>query len=170
MSRVHYLAIPLALALFTACGGVRAQSTNFSMTGEIQAPTCSWRTENVDRTVALDPISLMSLSPGKPAGLTRFSITVDGCSPGMSSAIFIFTGNADARDTLRLVNTGTASGVALELESGDGANIRPTGGFRTVPVVANSATLDLQVGYWYVGPIISSGTVTGQTVVTMLYN
>lgn len=173
MSRAFAFSSLFAVALLIASGGVCAQSSQFNLTGEITPPTCSWSTGDLDRAVTLDPISLMALTPGKVSGLKAFDISIERCDPGVTSATFIFSGIADANDVRRFRNAGTAAGVAVELQASDGTTITPGGStnFRVVPVVANGATLNLQVGYWLLGgTVASSGTVSATAMVTMLYN
>lgn len=173
MKRLHLPLLLAALALCAAHGGVRAQSAQLNMTGEITLGTCDWAVGDGNRTVALDPISANALPANGATGFKSFRLTLTNCTPILSSATFIFAGTPDPADALRFQNTGDATGVAIELESMDGQTIGADGtnNARSAPIVEGQTSLVLQAGYWRLGgQALSTGRVAAVTTVTMNYN
>jgi len=165
----------LSLAAFALCGGgssAAVAQSNVSVTGRLTAGTCQWGVGGSDPLVLLDPINVSQLKRGQVAGLKTFSLSLINCSPGLVSATFSFGGISDATDTLRYRNQGTATGVAIELQSSDGKTIGAdaTDYQRTATVTGNEVTLPLQVGYWQVGARATSGTVIGGISFMVRYN
>lgn len=162
------------LALTVIGGGAHAQSTTFNVSGTISPSTCQWSVAaDADRIVALDPIQASALPASGATGFKAFSLTLDQCDPGLSSATFSFNGNPDPHDPLRYQNSGTASGVAIELQSADGATIGANGtnSERTRTINAGQTSLPLRAAYWRVsGASLSSGTVASVATVSISYN
>ncbi|WP_130617562.1 fimbrial protein [Dyella amyloliquefaciens] len=173
MKRVTvWIGVLLPFALAFASVNASAQTT-FNMTGTIVNGTCQWTLSGgSDSTVALDPISVSALPAVGATGYKPFQLTVNSCSAGLTQATFAFTGTSDATDLARYKNTGAATGVAVELESADGATIgaNNTNNTRTVPISAGQATLDLRVAYWKLPSVLATtGSVLSSTLVTMSY-
>ncbi|WP_267225495.1 fimbrial protein [Dyella silvae] len=168
--------LPLfALLAFTVIGGgAHAQSTTFNVSGTISPSTCQWSVaSDADRTVALDPIQASALPASGATGFKAFSLTLDQCDPGLSTATFSFSGTPDSRDPLRYKNSGTASGVAVELQSTDGLTIGANGAnsTRTTAISAGTTSLPLRAAYWRVsGASVSAGTVKSVATVSISYN
>lgn len=165
----------LSLAAFALCGGASSAAvaqSNVSVTGRLTAGTCQWGVGGSDHAVALDPINVSQLKQGQVAGLKTFSLSLTNCAVGMVSATFTFSGTSDATDKLRYRNNGTASGVAIELQSSDGKTIGADGtdNQRTATVTSHQVTLPLQAGYWQVGPLASGGTVDSGITFAIQYN
>lgn len=151
---------------------VHAQSVGFEMTGDILPPTCSWAVGDDNRSVQMDAIEMRDLPASGAAGHTPFQLLLEGCSAGVTQVKFAFSGNVDSADPAVYRNIGTAKGMAVALQSSDGRMLRADGSdsARTVPVTANSATLDLQVAYWRLGgQPTSSGTVIAVAQVVLTY-
>ena len=146
--------------------------TNVSVTGRLTAGTCEWGVGGGDQTVTLDTIHLSQLKLGQVAGLKTFSLSLTNCSAGMVSATFTFSGTPDSTDTLRYRNTGSATGVAIELQSSDGKTIGADGtdNRRTAIVTSGQVSLPLQVGYWRVAARATTGTVRSSATFTIAYN
>ena len=165
----------LSLAAFALCGGASSAASaqsNVSVTGRLTAATCQWGVGGGDHAVPLDPINVSQLREGKVVGLKTFSLSLTNCTAGLVSATFTFSGAPDATDKLRYRNTGTAAGIAIELQSSDGKTIGADGtdNQRTAVVTGNQVTLPLQAGYWQVSPVASSGTVDSGITFAIQYN
>lgn len=173
MKRMHRSLLS-GLALIAACGGAQAQTNaNFDLTGEILQGTCEWSVADVDRTVVLDPIGILKLPASGGAGFVSFSLTLENCTPGLSSATFVFGGTPDAVDPLRYQNAGDAAGVAIELQSAEGRTLGANGddSSRTVAIVGSRAVLDLRAGYWRLpGVAVGPGSVLSMAMVTTRYD
>jgi len=165
----------LSLSVLALCGGASsaalAQSA-VSVTGSLTAGTCQWGVGGSDHAVLLDPVNVSQLKQGQVAGLKAFSLSLTNCAVGMVSATFTFSGTSDATDKLRYRNVGTATGVAVELQSSDGRTIGADGtnNQRTANVTGNQVTLPLQAGYWQVAARASGGSVDSGITFTIQYN
>lgn len=167
--------LSLSLAAVVLCAGVSSAAlaqSNVSVTGRLTAGTCQWGVGGSDHAVPLDPINVAQLRQGQVAGLKTFSLALTNCSAGVVSARFTFSGTSDATDKLRYRNTGSAAGVAVELQSADGKTIGADGtdNQRTAIVTGDQVTLPLQAGYWQVGARASSGTVNSAITFAIQYN
>lgn len=151
-----------------------AQSVTFNVTGTVQAGTCDLSAGDVNRVVKLDPIYVGDLPANGAAGTVNFNLIVNNCAPGLSNAIFTFTGTPDASDGLRYQNTGTATGVAIELESAsDSQTIGADGtnNARTVAISGGQAVLGLTASYWRLAGVAANpGSVTAVATVNTSYN
>lgn len=165
----------LLLAAFALCGGASSAAlaqSNVSVTGRLTAGTCQWGVGGSDHAVPLDPINVAQLRQGQVAGPKTFSLSLTNCAAGTVSATFTFLGTSDATDKLRYRNSGSATGVAVELQSSDGRTIGADGtdNQRTATVTGNQVTLPLQAGYWQVGAQASGGTVDSGITFAIQYN
>lgn len=162
--------IIMGIAVLAAHAGTALAQTQFDITGEIDPGTCQWAVGDDDRTIVFDPIDASVLNVHGSGNFQTFSLTLQNCAPGMSSATFTFGGTPDTSDPLRFLNVGSAKGTAVDLESSDGLYIGANGtnNSRTVPVVGNGAVIALRAGYWRVGSV-SAGSVSSVATVTVTY-
>jgi minor fimbrial subunit len=162
--------IILGIVVAAAHAGTAFAQTQFDITGEIDPGTCQWTVGDDNRTVVFDPIDASVLNAQGSGNFQTFSLTLQNCAPGMTSATFVFGGTPDTNDPLRFLNAGSAQGTAVELESADGLNIGANGtnNSRTIPVVDNGAVIALRAGYWRVGPV-AAGSVQSVTTVSVTY-
>jgi type 1 fimbria pilin len=168
MLRKFLTILGIVVAATHACTAVA--QTQFDITGEIDPGTCQWAVGDDNRTVVFDPIDASVLNAQGSGNFQTFSLTLQNCAPGMTSATFVFGGTPDTNDALRFLNAGSAQGTAVELESADGSNIGANGtnNSRTIPVVDNGAVIALRAGYWRVGPV-AAGSVQSVTTVSVTY-
>jgi type 1 fimbria pilin len=163
-----------AIALCGAASSAAMAQSNatVSVTGRIVEASCQWGAGGADRTITLDPVNVGVLKQGQVAGLMSFNLSLTNCASGLAQATFSFAGTPDATDPLRYRNTGTAKGVAIELQSSDGTTIGANGtnSQRTVAINGNQATLALRAGYWQVAAAASGGTVASTATLTVSYN
>ncbi|QRN52839.1 fimbrial protein [Dyella caseinilytica] len=164
------LLLVMGIVVSAAHAGTAVAQTQFDMTGEIDPGTCQWAVGDDDRTIVFDPIDASVLNVYGSGNFQTFNLTLQNCAPGMTGATFVFGGTPDTSDPLRFLNTGSAKGAAVELESADGLNIGANGtnNTRTVPVVNNGAVIALRAGYWRVGSV-SAGSVSSVATVTVVY-
>ena len=162
----------LGAACLLGTAPAHAQSLGFDMTGDILPPTCSWAVGDDNRSVQMDAIDMRDLPISGAAGHTPFQLLLEGCSAGVVQVQFAFSGNPDAADPFVYRNIGTATGMAVALQSTDGRLLRADGSdsTRMVPVTAGSATLELQAAYWRLaGAATSSGTVIAVAQLVLTY-
>lgn len=163
----------LSLAAIALCGGVSSAAlaqSNVSVSGRLTVGTCQWGIDGPDRTVLLDPVYPSQLKQGQIVGVKTFTLTLVNCAPGVTSATFSFSGTPDTTDKQRYRNSGTATGVAIELQSIDGKTIGADGtdDQRVANASGNQVVLPLQAGYWQVGSHATTGDV--QTAITFTIN
>lgn len=163
-------------SLFAAAGRVSADTVTFTVTGQIVSGTCELSAGDQNRTVTLAPIGTSDMpASGKAAkGAASFTLTVENCAAGLSTATFTFAGTPDPNDNMRYQNTGNATGVAVELEStSDGQTIGANGtnSSRTAPISGSQASLDLTAYYWRIPSVaLAAGAVRSIATVTASYN
>lgn len=167
------LSVIVFCVLVTVGDTAQAVDLTIHFTGKFIEPTCQWVAGDDNRTVTLDPIDVSQLQKPGAANIKTFSIGLTSCTTGLSMATFTFSGTPDPTDNLRYQNTGTASGVAIELQSSDGQTIGANGtnNSRTAPIAGGNATLNLQAGYWRLATgTLAPGKVTSVATVTATYN
>jgi type 1 fimbria pilin len=166
MHMLRKLLIIMGMVVVAAHAGTAVAQTQFDIDGEIDPGTCQWAVGDDDRTIVFDSIDASVLNAQGSGNFQTFSLTLQNCAPGLTSATFVFSGTPDANDPLRFLNTGSAQGTAVELESADGSNIGANGtnNSRTIPVVNNGAVIALRAGYWRVGAVTAGGVDSVATV------
>lgn len=173
MSLRTYAAALLCCIPMVLCGQAHASDLTIHFNGKFIEPTCEWAAGDENRAVKFDDINVSQLQRPGLAGVKVFSIGLVNCASGLSLANFTFSGTPDPADNLRYQNTGTATGVAVELESADGQTIGANGtnNARQSPIAGGNASLNLQAGYWRLGTgALSSGTVSATATVVATYN
>lgn len=151
----------------------RRSAVGIVQTGTIQAASCDWAVGDADRTIELNSVYQGSVPASGGIGFKAFTLTLQSCSAGTTAATFTFAGTSVTSDPLRYLNTGDATGVALELQSSDQRTIGANGtqNARTVSVVGGNAALPLQVGYWRLtGQAVTPGAVSAVATITLGYN
>jgi type 1 fimbria pilin len=162
--------ITMGIAVAAANAGTAVAQTQFDITGEIDPGTCQWAVGDDDRTIILDTIDASVLNVHGSGNFKAFNLILRQCTPGMSGVTFTFAGTPDTNDPLRFLNTGSAKGTAIELESADGLNIGADGtnNSRAVSVKGSDAVMALRAGYWRVGAV-AAGSVSSIATVTVTY-
>jgi type 1 fimbria pilin len=161
------------IAVLSAHAGTADAQTQFDISGTIEPGTCEWVIGDDDRKVLFDPIDVTAFPAAGGVGFQAFALQLRNCTPSLTRATFVFSGTSDANDAVRFANSGTAGGVAVELQASDGSTIAADGSHssRTVPVTSGNAAIQLRAGYWRVGARpLSSGTVSSVALVSVSYN
>lgn len=173
--RIRYSAfIPLLAFAVLLPIPASAQDLTIRFQGRFLESTCSLAVGDDNRTITLDTAYSGDLPANGAHGFKDFSLTVENCTPDLARATFTFAGMPDADDPLRFRSSGSASGVAIELQSAaDGRTIgaNGTGAARTVGIVGARAALDLRAAYWRVGVRpLTTGTVSAVATVVVTYD
>ncbi|BDU18633.1 fimbrial protein [Dyella sp. GSA-30] len=161
------------IAVLAAHAGTACAQAQFDIHGTIEPGTCEWVVGDDDKKVLFDPINVTAFPAAGGAGFKTFALGLRNCTAGLTRARFVFSGASDANDAIRFANSGTAAGVAVELQAADGSTIAADGSnsSRTVPVTAGSAVIQLRAGYWRIGTRpLTSGTVSSVALVSVSYN
>lgn len=117
-----------------------ADTVYLKFTGNIKAATCNLSTgNNVDVDLTTIPLDTF-YSGTKASDWKSFTIELKDCSSFINSVKLTFTGTADSADIASLYkNSGTATNIAIQLQSGDGAT--PLGNTKILTVPTNGQPL-----------------------------
>lgn len=168
------------LALLIAAGPTLAMAANeIRFEGLVTASTCDVAVNGSATPVVLLPtvsVSNVNANPTTGFGETSFNIAVTNCPATGLEVKTIFTGNAvDANGNLG--NTGTATGVALQIDhatNGGGIDLRSTWTSATNQGIqlasgATSGNKDYYVRYISPGANAIAGTVRGSLQYAVTY-
>lgn len=172
-SRRALLVLSLSMAFCALSGAVHADTSNVTIQGNIQQGTCQFAAGDDNKVVNLGTLPVSSLPASGAATFVPFTLTVENCDAGLTRVDFAFTGTSDSTDPLRFKNTGTATGMAVELESADGVNIGANGtnNMRSVQISGSQAVINLQAALWHLtGMAATAGTVSAVATVNATYN
>ncbi|MBV8158513.1 MAG: type 1 fimbrial protein, partial [Dyella sp.] len=134
-----------------------AYDGQISFTGNITAKTCTVKLNggsSATGTVALPTVSTSAFSGvNSTAGQTAFSIAVSGCSTGMANVATYFEAGSTVNSAGRLITSGTATGLDLQLLYSDGSVVNAGQGNSSVAtttpgqatITSNAATLNYTV-------------------------
>ncbi|HHR6223750.1 fimbrial protein [Providencia alcalifaciens] len=117
-----------------------ADTVYLKFTGNIKAATCNLSTGN-NLDVDLTTIPLDTFYSGTKASDWKiFTIELKDCSSFINSVRLTFSGTADNADVASLYkNSGTATNIAIQLQSGDGAT--PLGNSKVLTIPTNGQPL-----------------------------
>lgn len=167
------------IAAFGAANAAQAASTGaITFNGELTATTCDVSVEGQgpDATVVLPTLGTNVLNaPSKVAGATRFNMALTNCAGTLKTASAYFEDGATVNAQGRLINSGTATNVDLQLLDGSGTRgvINVGSGTQAttttyVDVSTGSATLLYDVQYFATAPT-TAGTVVSSVVYNLQY-
>lgn len=162
-------------ALGMANAALAASSGTITFNGALSATTCDVNVEGQgpDATVVLPTLGTSALdASGKTGGTTRFVMALTKCAGVKRSASAYFEDGANVNAEGRLVNTGTAKNVDLQLLDGSGGRgvINVGSGSQAanttyVSTSSGSASLPYDVRYY-----ATAATEAGTVVSTVVYN
>lgn len=162
-----------AIGFISLMGIAQAADVTINISGQILASPCV-----VDGTspIGVDLGQNLQTSDLAAAGSysqwKTFSINLKNCPSSKTNVVATFSGSGDADDLTRLyTNAGTATNVAVELQSND-ASHTSLGNNQTMTVaraVDNTAVFPLQSRVWSKGNA-STGTIATVVSVTFTYN
>jgi major type 1 subunit fimbrin (pilin) len=176
------IAIIAAMGAAFVAAGVQASTGTINFTGTVAAQTCAASVGGTAApsasTVALPVVQANALSAAAAtAGRTAFQISLTGCAAsnpaGAGTVKALFENGAGVDSNGRLVNTGSAQNVALQLLDGTtnavitaGNASQNTGGYVTIS--AGAATLPYSVQY-YATAAAAAGTVASSVTYSLIY-
>lgn len=176
--------IVISFASSLMCASTFASDGTISITGNVIGSTCkvdAGNGGNGDARVALDRISSSSLAEaGNTAAFKAFSIKLSGCDSTLTGQVKVGFEVGPNTDTAsgRLINTGSAEGVQLELRNADNSVIK-VGDNSTVKGAAlvlgtdadatGSASMNYLVGYHAAKAKVTAGTVISSVTYSIIY-
>ncbi|HGM5492497.1 TPA: fimbrial protein [Serratia fonticola] len=117
------------IAVFGTVGVAQAASTGtITFNGELTANTCDVSIDGqpTDATVILPTVSTGTLdTANRTAGDTSFMMALTNCADSTQTASAFFQAGATVDANGRLINTGTASNVSLQLLDGSSSTQQP---------------------------------------------
>ncbi|CAK6501299.1 Major fimbrial subunit SMF-1 (plasmid) [Pantoea sp. Nvir] len=175
MKKVTIISLGLLLAAAQVTAAQASDGT-ISFTGNIESQTCTVDVNGggSSATVPLPNISSSHLqAAGQTAGSTRFTINLSACSSDSGEIYAYFEQGANVNADGRLVNTGTATNVELQLLDGAG-NLLNAGSTAqsTAPLTAQltggAATLTYAAQY-YATAATTAGSVASSVTYSINY-
>ncbi|SFK37656.1 fimbrial protein [Rhodanobacter glycinis] len=155
-----------------------ANDGTININGAVTGSTCTVKINGAagPATITLPTVSTTALSAiGDTAGQTAFAINLSGCagSPTATKASTFFENGPNVNAAGRLVNTGTATGVDVQLVNSDNSVITagsaaPTTGAGVATITANAATLNYYARYYATGTV-GAGSVASSVQFSVIY-
>lgn len=155
-----------------------ATDGTINFTGAVTGSTCVVKINGAagPATVTLPTVSTTALSAaGATAGQTAFAINLSGCagSPTATKASTFFENGPNVNAAGRLANTGTATGVDVQLVNSDNSVITagsaaPTSGAGVATITASAATLNYYARY-YATAAATPGSVASSVQFSVIY-
>ena len=166
----------------TALAGLSSQAMantgTITFTGELTANTCNVSVDGgaASSTVTLPTVTAGALdASGKSAGDTAFTLALSGCTGTLTTASAFFEAGAGVNTDGRLVNTGDAKNVDIQLLDGSNANAVIKAGSAEqitsagyVDVSGGTASLPYTARYYATGAS-EAGTVASSVTYSIQY-
>jgi major type 1 subunit fimbrin (pilin) len=173
--------IIIALAM-TSMAGFSAQSMantgTINFTGKLTANTCNVSVDGgaATNTVTLPTVSIATLgAAAKTAGDTTFTLALSGCTGSLQTASAFFEAGTGVNTDGRLVNTGDAKNVEVQLLDGSNASAVIKAGSAEqvanagyVTIASGKATLPYTARYYATG-VTEAGTVLSSVTYNIQY-
>jgi type 1 fimbria pilin len=162
----------LAIAAGLLCIASFAQAqTTFNITGTITPGTCTIAV-NSGNPVNVGSFNASLFTGSYQSGYLSFNLSYSGCSEGMQSITFKFTGTAD-KTTGGDTNywDSTLTGAPFELQDANKKVDLPPSGATTVVITnpGTSGTYPLQAQFHQTGTLTKTGVGTATVTMTVTY-
>lgn len=171
----------LALSLALAIPGIHSAMANtgtITFNGTLTSNTCNVSVNggNASDTVVLPTVSEGVLdAAGKTAGQTRFTLGLSGCTGSLKTASAYFEAGTGVNGDGRLINTGSAQNVDLQLRDStkSGAVIKAGSSEQVnnagyVTLASGAASLPYTAEYYATGKAVA-GNVTSSVTYNIQY-
>lgn len=162
----------LLLLLTSLIPLAHADEIQIQMKGNIYANTCSVDSASQNLTVDLGRAASSDFQDvGDTGAWKKFDLTLSKCPPTTTLATATFHGQADSAHPTKFANSGTASGLALELaDPQDRITLSPQSSF-SVLVNQSDHTVDfpLAARYYATSMPVTAGTFSSVVQVTFIY-
>lgn len=154
------LSLPIML-LISVMPYMACADGTVNISGNVVASACEVDINTVDRTIDLGRVQSFYLRKPMSGGeWVDFTLEVNHCPDGLKFATAKFSGNVDADDATTYKNTGTSTGVSLELGArttiyGNGTSMKST-----IDQTTHSAAFPLSARIYSATGNTTSGTFT----------
>lgn len=167
--------VVLSLAGSVMMHSAVAADGTITFTGRITSQTCTINDGRPDFSVLLPTVSVQTLNAsGTTAGRTPFRISLTECDEDLEEvAVYFEPGANTSLYDNRLINTGTATNVELQLLNDNLSPLKlsegvDAQGVKFVPVNNRAAVLTYFAEYYAIGAT-GAGTVESSTQYTVVY-
>lgn len=162
------------LLLSTVTMVYAADPVAITITGNVVASPCEVSSDSITKTIALDGgkgIQAKDLAAaGAATEWVAFSINLENCPAGTSSATIAFSGTPDdANPDDMYANTGTAENAAVQLQGTEGQKFGNGKSFTYTPITNNAIALHLQSRIYTQNGGVTPGTVSAVVTADMTY-
>lgn len=143
-NKLYYFFLLFLFVARYSCAGDNDIKVNF--TGSISVVSCEVDSNSVAQTINLNRLYNKNLSdPGDASDWVPVNVTINNCTPAVSSVTATMSGTRDTDDNTLYKNTGDAKNVAVELQGTDGT-VYGSGSQVTLNVTStsHSATFNLR--------------------------
>ncbi|MGK3225953.1 fimbrial protein [Enterobacter soli] len=162
----------LPLLALMACTCAHATNVTLNIEGNIYDTTCKVDSSSQNMVVDLgQTLSSKFKSVGDIGEWKNFDLTLSNCPPNLMLATVTVNGQADALHPNKFANTGTASGLALELaDRTDFITLAPQSSFNaTIDSSTHKADFPFAARYYTTSMPVSAGTFASVVQVTFTY-
>lgn len=167
----------LAAGLVPALAFAQQTPNTINFKGEVSSQTCKITVngEASSPVVLLPDVANTDFAGvGSAVGDTNFSIDLAGCNTSLTSAKAVFVGNNVVQASGNLGNTGTATGVSIQLSNGNGGAALDFNAPDVASDIATisgtgTATLPFTAKYYAEEASVTAGTVIASTQFAINY-
>lgn len=173
MNAITTLKAALALALGVAAQGVLAKDGTVNFKGSIIDAPCSIMGGDANQTVDLGQISNAVLAAGgvgTRSPLVDFTIKLTGCGTAAKTARVTFAATADTANANLLAVTGGATGVGIQVSTGEGLQVvKPGTASQSFQLHQGDNELKFQAAYVSTSPLVRPGAANATAQFTVSY-
>lgn len=155
-----------------ACGLAHATNVTLNIQGNIYDTTCQVDSASQNMVVNLgQAISGDFKSVGDTGSWVNFDLKLSNCPPTLSLATITVDGQRDTLHPFKFANTGTATGVALELaDRTDTIVLAPQASFNAViDTQTHTADFPMAARYYATSMPVTAGTFSSVVQATFTY-
>lgn len=170
MKRTPMKYVALLVLLASACA--QATDVSLSIQGNIYDTACQLDSTSQNKVVDLgQAIASDFKAIGDVGEWKNFDITLSNCPPNLALATISVDGQRDQHHPFKFANTGTATGLALELaDRTDSIILAPQARFNAViDPVTHSADFPMAARYYTSQTPVTAGQFTSVVLITFTY-
>ena len=162
----------LTVLMFLISCGVSATDVTLNVVGNIYDTACVVDSASQNMVVNLgQAVANTFKNVGDTGEWKNFDLTLSKCPPSLMMATVSVDGKADDRHPTKFANTGTATGLALELaDRTDFITLAPQSSFNAL-IDSNTHTVDFPMAgrFYTTSTPVSAGTFSSVVQVTFTY-
>jgi len=173
LKRKHLFSIGVIFSItLSHCTVVKADPVTVNITGRIIASACTVDSGTINQTVDFERVIASDFpSIGSAGSWKDFSLSLSSCPASTTKVEGTFSGNSDDNDQTKYANSGTGTGLALQVSSRDHQEDFGPNSTMTESVNSSNQTVvfPLSARLVKVTDQIGSGTFRSEVLVTFSY-